>query len=158
MLVLFLWRRNGGKDRKRNRERETYHRYDTVSRAERPRRKVVATGPPLGFRRFAGPTSSRLRNSLASLDSCVPASRPGDHRRRRSGIPRNHLNPARIRFRTCCPPRSPARPSPRRHLDGKRNKLSSVLPSRFNFPLALSRNIGADGNGNEGRIERGIFW
>lgn len=125
---IFMEEKRRKRQKEKQRERETYHRYDTVSRAERPRRKVVATGPPLGFRRFAGPTSSRLRNSLASLDSCVPASRPGDHRRRRSGIPRNHLNPARIRFRTCCPPRSPARPSPRRHLDGKRNKLSSVLP------------------------------
>lgn len=80
--------------------------------------------------------SSRWRNSLASLDSCVPASRPDEHR---SGIPRNHLNLARIRFRTCCPARSPARPSPRRHLDGKRNKFLSSPRSVHSFLADYSR-------------------
>ena len=111
--------------------RDTYHRYDTVSRAERPRRKVVATvGPSLDSRCFeARPTSSRWRNSLASLDSCVPASRPDAPR---SGIPRNHLTLARIRFRTCSPlARSPEWPSPRRHLDGKRNKFLSSATGFF---------------------------
>ena len=76
-------------------------------------------------------SSSRWRNSLASLDSCVPASRPDAPR---SGIPRNHLTLARIHFRTCCPlARSPEWPSPRRHLDGKRNKFLSSATSSFFF-------------------------
>lgn len=87
---------------------------------------VVACRSEEGCRRSC---CSRRRYQRASVGFYVPMMPPDG----RLGIPKNHLNLARIRFHTSSPARSPERPSLRRHLNVKRNKSSTGLHLLFHM-------------------------
>lgn len=88
----------------------------------RPKRVVAVSGVVVACRSEKGArrSCSRRRNRRTSVGFYVPMLPPDG----RPGIPKNHLNLARIRFHTSSPARSPERPSLRRHLNVKRNKSS----------------------------------
>lgn len=83
--------------------------------------------------------SSKWQNWRASMGFYVLVLPPDAH----LGIPRNHLNLARIRFHTSSLARSPERPSLRRHLNVKWNKSSNRLHLRMCTPSRgyLTRSI-----------------
>lgn len=82
-----------------------------------PRLKRVVSGVVVAYRSEEDRRSWRWPNWRASVGFYGLVLPPDG---RHPGIPKNHLNLARIRFRTSSPARSPERPSLRRHLNVKR--------------------------------------
>lgn len=117
----------------------TYHRYDTVSMAGTPRPKRVVAYRSEEDRRSCSRRQNRRQNRRASVGFYVPMLLPDGH----PGIPKNHLNLARIRFHTSSPARSPERPSLRRHLNVKRNKSSAGLHLCCSHAFELSSHFRA---------------